>query len=289
MRAEKDVLCVRMFGNFSMEWNGRNLLAGAKATVSQFACLMQVLIHAGREGVGREELEQILFDERDVNDLHHAVRSVVYNAKRKLEKAGLPGRECIGQKEEGGYYWTGRVSVREDAALFEELYTKAERETEQEKKLALYQEACRCYTGEFLPSQAGTVWVFREAVRYRRLFGACVEKAACLLREKKEFAEMELLGRYASGIQPLSDWEIVTMEALAGLGQYKKARKLYEDTVDIYFREQGLRPSKKLTETFRKLGMKMEFQHGILNEIKQELAEGENFAWGGVFLFLSCI
>ena len=73
----------------------------------------------------------------------------------------------------------------------------------------------------------------------------------------QDFFQMEELGTYASKIDPLADWEILTMEALAGLDNYDEAQKLYDETVQFYFNEQGVHPSKKLMEQFSKLGNKI--------------------------------
>ena len=59
---------------------------------------------------------------------------------------------------------------------------------------------------------------------------------------------MEQLGRYAAKISPLSDWETVTMEALTALGSCEEARAFYDRTAELYFREQGLMPSERMTE-----------------------------------------
>ena len=76
----------------------------------------------------------------------------------------------------------------------------------------------------------------REARRYRNIFCACMEEAVRLLRASQDFPQMRELGNYATSISPLSDWETVTMEALVAMGRYEDARKLYNDTVDFYFR-----------------------------------------------------
>ena len=272
---------MRTLGGFSLSYNGKMLSGGAKSGESQFACLMQLLLHnllKGEEGVGRDVLEQTLFGDRDIEDIRHAVRSVVYNARRRLEAAGLPGAECIGQKK-GAYCWTGPVMVREDAAAFEKACRKADR-AQGEERLELYMEACRRYTGEFLPGQAGVLWVAQEARRYRAMFCSCVEKAAALLRARKDFLRMEKLGIHAAGVSPLADWEAVTMEALVSLGRHEEARKFYDDTVEFYLKEQGLHPSEKLTELSEKLGRQFGCRYNALEDIRGELSEG-NEIFGG--------
>ena len=87
---KQDVLYVRMLGGFSVTYNGKLIAGGSKASDSQFIDLLSILIHSGKNGVTRDRLEEVLFYERDISNVHHALQSVIYNTKKKLEKAGLP-------------------------------------------------------------------------------------------------------------------------------------------------------------------------------------------------------
>ena len=281
-REEGEGLClqVQMFGGFSLSWGGKLVSGSKKTSESQFNYLMQLLLHHGENGVSRDMLERVLFEDRDIQDIHHAARSVIYNAKRKLRAAGLPDVNYIEQRK-GICYWNPQVPVKEDAAEFERLYRQAEEASDREEKVKLYMEACHLYTGEFLPQQTGVVWVAQEAKRYRALFCSCVERAVRQLRLTQDFPQMEELGIYATAINPLSDWETVTMEALVAMGRYEDARRLYDDTVDLYFQEQGLRPSSRMMELFEKLGTQMEHQYDALDDIQRKLSEGGENAYGG--------
>ena len=88
---KENVLYVRMLGGFSVRWNGKLIAGGSKASGSQFAFLLQILIHNREKGVTRDRLEELLFEDRDINNLHHALQSVIYNAKKRLEADLPPG------------------------------------------------------------------------------------------------------------------------------------------------------------------------------------------------------
>lgn len=270
-KAQPDTLYARMLGGFSLQWNGKLIAGGSKGSESQFTYLLQILIHNREKGVSRDRLEELLFEDREVDNLHHALQSVIYNTKAKLKKAGLPPVNYIEQRK-GVFFWTQEIPLIEDASRFEALYREAEETADPDERLALYLDACHWYGGEFLPSQTAVIWAAREGRRYRELFCECVEKAAVILRMNQDYFQMEDLGLYAAKIDPLADWETVTMEALASLGRYEEARKLYDDTVQYYFAEQGLRPSKKLLEQFERLGAEMQHQHAALDFIQSELS-----------------
>lgn len=271
-----------MLGGFSIHWNGTLIAGGSKNSASQFMSLLQILIHSGSAGVTRDRLEEILFEDRELTNVYHALQSVIYNTKKRLEKAGLPKVNYIEQKK-GVFYWTGEIPVEEDAVEFEKLYRAAQAAEDRDEKTALYLDACHLYTGEFLPAQTGVIWAAQEARRYREIFCDSVEKAAELLRGSQDFFQMQELGNYAAKIDPLADWETITMEALVSLRRYDEARRLYDETVDFYFTEQGLRPSKKLMRQFERLGTEMRYQHAALDFIQAELS-GVNDDFPGGYL-----
>ncbi len=285
MRKEKEdnILHVQMFGSFSLTWNGKYITGGSRSSETQFAYLMELLLHHRKRGISREQLKRNLFEDRDVKDFHHAARSVIYNAKKKLREAGLPDVNYI-EQQGGIYYWTKEIPVEEDAAAFDELYTQAEQEPDSDKKLEMYLKACHCYTGEFLENQTAVVWVAQEAMRYRKVFSACAQQAVELLRKRQDYLRMEELGLYAANINPLADWESVTMEALLALGRTDEAIRLYEDTVELYFQEEGLRPSGRLMEMLEEMGTLIDHQYALLDVIQENLSEkDEDGKKGGYF------
>lgn len=109
---ESDILYIRMFGGFSLTWNGKQITGAGKSAESQFSYLMQLLLHEREEGVSRDRLEQILFEDREWH-VHHALRTVIYNARKKLRAAGLPESNYI-EQQDGRYYWTTDIPVVEE-------------------------------------------------------------------------------------------------------------------------------------------------------------------------------
>lgn len=274
----ENVLSVQMFDGFSLKWRGKELLGGPKSRGSQSACLLQLLLHRHKEGISRDRLEKALFEGREIDDIRHAVRSIIYNTKKKLKAAGLPVCDYIRQKS-GMFYWTEEIAVEEDAECFEQLVSQAAGE-EPEKRLEYLLRACECYKGEFLPGQAGSIWAAQEARRYQGMFFSCVEEAVILLRIQEDWPRMKELGLHAAKVSPFADWEVVTMEALVSMGQTGAARKLYDDTVALYIEEQGVRPSKKLLEN---LGNGLHRRYEVLDAIQSDLSE-ENAERGGGYL-----
>ena len=70
-------LKVRMLGRFSVSWNDEMIAGGSNYSESQFVYLMQILLHAGRKGVSRTALEEVLFEGREISNIRHATQSVI--------------------------------------------------------------------------------------------------------------------------------------------------------------------------------------------------------------------
>ena len=277
---QNDTLYINTFGGFSMTWNGKPLNAGPKGRDSQIVRLLEAVIHAGDAGFSRAELIETLFEDREIDDASHGLRTVLYNTRKMLEKEGLPKSAYI-ETREGSYYWTEEIPVIEDARTFSALYEEAENEKDPDIRLRLYQDAVHLYKGDFLPLQTQMIWVAQEDRRYRAVFESCVENAAALLRMNKDFNQLTALGTYAARIQPLAEWEALAMEGLIALGRDEEARRLYEKTEKYYMDELGFKPTFGTIEMLTRLGNQLEHQHALLDEIQGELTGAGEQIRGG--------
>ncbi len=274
----ENTIKVQMFGNFSMEYNSEPLVAEKMHKESQFNRLMQVMLHYSNSGVPKDKLEEMIIGDRDMDESHTSLRVIVYKSKQKLAKLGL-NQENIIRLEKGIYYWTPEIKVVEDAQIFLNYFNAAESleldeaEEVRERRLQLYLDACYLYKGEFLANYAGEQWVAQEAKKYRQVFKICVNRAAGILRAKKDWVSLEKLGLYVSNVEPFCDWEILTMEALVETAQFDKATDFYADVVDTYLKECGIYPSSKLMDIMDRLGDQMDHSVETLDTIQENLEE----------------
>lgn len=207
-----------------------------------------------------------------MENVHHALQSVIYNAKKRLEKAGLPDVNYI-EIRNGVVYWNDEIKVQEDATEFDQIYNRIKHEKNPDKKIKDLEKIFEIYTGEFLVKRQSVIWVAIEARRYEDMFRECVEEAAGLYREKQNYTQLEHLGVYASNIEPFSDWEVLTMEAMVALGRYEEATDLYAETAERYFEERGLKPSKRLLDSMNQLGNQVMHSYDVLDNIQHNLEE----------------
>lgn len=192
----QQVLYVKMFGDFSLKYQGRSLIAKKKKE-TQFALVLQLIFHSGEEGISREHLEKVLFGERTLDDANHAIHSLIYNIRKKLEQTGLPkGKYIISRR--GRFYWDKEIPFEEDAQLFEEYCSRACRAGDWEERIELCWKAALLYKGAFLKDSEQEGWVKEERERYHIMFRKLIEYMAELLRKKKAYIQLEKLGRHVS-------------------------------------------------------------------------------------------
>lgn len=265
------ILQVKTFGEFSITYNGKSLFE-RKIGETQFTSLVQLLIHERENGVSREQMETELFADREVENVHHALQSVIYNAKKRLRKAGLPDINYIEIKN-GIVYWTKEIEVWEDASEFERLYKEVENEKDTDARIMYLEQMFKIYSGEFLTTRQSVMWVAAEARRYEAMFRECVKEAAAIYRSRQEYMRLESLGKYAAAMEPFAEWEALNMEAMIALGRYEEATNLYADTAERYFKERGVKPSKKLLDSLNQLENQVIHSYEVLDNIQEGLKE----------------
>ncbi|MBE6042605.1 MAG: hypothetical protein E7220_08830 [Clostridiales bacterium] len=281
---ELNTLIVTMFGGFSMRYNGRELSLGSLSGL-QMVQLLQLLLHYRDQGVTRDMAKSVLFGDRDVDDVSHSLRNIIYNLRKKLKELGLPDSQYV-VKRKGVYYWTDDIPVILDAAEFEAAFDRAMETENDSKRINALTAACYKYTGRFLYGNETAVWSVNEGERYRELFGECVEELVDLLRDSHKYKLMYDIGVYATKVDPFAEWEIVTLEALSGLGKFDKTEAFYRQTVDAYTAEYGGRTNSYVREFVNRMGLKLVVDNESLEEIQQKLGNHSQLDNNGYYCTL---
>ena len=269
----KDMIYVRTFSGFSARYNGEEIARGGQGE-SQIGMLLLLLFHYGDTGVERSLIRTALFEDREIEDVSHAIRNVIYNMRKKLRELGLPEASYVRQTR-GVYYWTGEVGVEEDAHLFEAAYEEALAEDDPKLQADKLIACCYRYEGRFFAGIESVPWIFREAERYSAMFRDSVERACEYLRSRHRFKDMYDLASYAAGVDPFAEWEVPMMEALTNLGKYAEAEVLYDETVDNYIAEYGNRSNEYVRDLLKKLGEHYFRKYETISEIQGKLRSPE--------------
>ena len=279
-----NVLKVKTLGGFSITYDDREISFGHQ-NESQMVQLLQLVLHFRKQGVSRDLAKTVLFGDRDVDDVSHSIRNIIYNLRKKLRELGLPESQYI-CKRGGAYYWTDDIPVEEDADLFEDAFDDAMDVEDDEMRRDLLIDVTHMYSGRFLAGSESGAWSVQEAERYREIFTDCVNELADLLRDAHHYKTMLDIGTYAAAVDPFSEWEILTLEALSGLGRYDQTESFYRQTVDAYTNEYGGRANSYVRDFVSRIGLKLIVGNESIEEIQKKIGNGEDYDRKGYYCSL---
>lgn len=275
---------VKTFGGFSIRYKDSELSFGNQSE-SQMVQLLQLLLHFRRQGLSRDLAKAALFGDRDVDDVSHSIRNIIYNLRKRLRALGLPDSQYV-VKKKGVYFWCDDIKVIEDAAEFETAFDNAMNCEDNEQKIDMLTNACYMYAGRFLAGNESSVWSAQEAERYREIFSDCMIELTDMLRDAHKYKQLLDVSTYASKVDPFSEWEILTLEALGRLGKFDKTESFYRKTVDMYVKEYGGRANSYVREFINRIGLKLVVGHESLEEIQSKISNPEDYPREGYYCSL---
>ncbi|MBR3329881.1 MAG: hypothetical protein IKG25_01515 [Mogibacterium sp.] len=275
---------VKTFGGFSIRYKDSELSFGNQSE-SQMVQLLQLLLHFRKQGLSRDLAKAALFGDRDVDDVSHSIRNIIYNLRKRLKALGLPDSQYV-VKKKGVYFWCDDIKVIEDASEFETAFDNAMNCEDNEQKIEMLTNACYMYAGRFLAGNESSVWSAQEAERYREIFSDCVIELTDMLRDAHKYKQLLDVSTYASKVDPFSEWEIQTLEALGRLGKFDKTESFYRKTVDMYVKEYGGRANSYVREFINRIGLKLVVGHESLEEIQSKISNPEDYPREGYYCSL---
>lgn len=146
-------------------------------------------------------------------------------------------------------------------------------QTDPEAKIALLEQACSLYRGEFLPAMSGEAWVEVYRGMFQDLYLQSVRKLCALLKEAGAYEKVRSLCHEAMALYPLEEWAEIEIQCLITQKRYREAMQACHEAVSELYIKQGLRPSEKLSEQFEIISRRMNSVSMNLLEIKENLRE----------------
>ncbi len=270
---ERKVLKVRMLGAFEMEYENRQI-SFERNTLTKTNQLLQILLHAGKKGILREELTIRLFGREEVTKPSNSLRATVFRLRKLLLAAGFPEGDEYVHIKRGVYQWTNAIEVKLDAVFFEEQAKEALKELDKELRCRRLEQVCELYQGEFLP-QLEEEWARTCAAEYKKLYVQCMNELCTVLKSQQEYEKMYRLAGTAAALYPYDEWEIWQIDSLVLQNKKQEALVLYEKTIERLFQEKGLFPSAELTERMSQISLEMKERMEKIREIQMNLSESE--------------
>ena len=264
----------QFLGGFSLSYQGRELPISANPQTKTMQILL-VLLKAGRRGVERKDLLEILQGEngdreRGMNNF----RQRVYLMRKIMERSHFPEGKYIVQKN-GQYYFSLDYDLTSDTALLDELIDQMRNRPEPKEKQRLEWEYCQNYRGQFLPMLGGEAWAAEEEAHYQKWYFDSLSDLCSRLKNQGEYEKLLEMCTMASRIHPYDEWQAVQIDCLMALNRYHEAMKVYEEASDIFYEELGISTLEKTVARYRNRGGQMYFLANAMTGIKDVLMEDE--------------
>jgi len=260
---EKDnVIYISLLGSLEMKWKGKQLRLG-KNLSSKMLHLLLILLYSRETGIRREQLLEQLYMDSDVEQASNSLRAILFRLRRSLVAAGLPEGEYITTK--GGIYrWQpDQVEVELDVEKFQNRALEGFAEKNPERKEQLLAEACSLYRGEFLPSMIGDNWVAAANWKYQEIYFKCLRGLGRLWKPQGRYQELLVHCEQALAHYPYEEWQVMKMECLIGMKEYRRALEYYEQVAAQCQAEFGMMPPEAMTRLQR--SVKGMIQYGMSN------------------------
>ena len=268
---------IRMLGEFSLRTDNASISDAGNRSKKVWSLLAYLICNRDR-AIPQPKLISLLWgDEPDSDNPENALRITLHRLRAQLDQLWEgAGRELIVRKS-GGYAWNGAAGISLDCDRFEALCNTAA--TDEEERLQALLDALALYQGEFLPRQAGEMWVVPISTHFHNLNLQATLEAAALLSERGRHEEAAHICRATASAEPYHEpLHQILIQELAAAGDRKGAGAVYEALSKRLFDDFGIRPNEQTREIYRNAAHSPEDRALPMEEVLQHLQEPEGNA-----------
>ena len=285
-RKTADVLCIKMFGLFSISQIPAKALRDATAAsddassagialaridtftstepVAEITAslsgrahrlwlLVAYLIVNRDHGVSPQELIDLLWPEVTSNN----PASTLQNNVSRAREANFDGARDLIKHTDGLYYWAPERSTLLDIEIFE---TNARRigdflSADDAEGIELALETCKLYTGDFLSDATDITWCANLAVYYRTLYKRLCKTTIIALMEAGRLKEAQTLCLQVCVLDPAAEeFSLLLMQAYLADANPTAALEQYQTIANYLSQTYDIQPSAEL-ETQREIAL----------------------------------
>ena len=238
-------ISVQMLGEFCLEANGQTFSDKNSRSTKLTNVLCYLLLHRDRPVSQTELIETFWQNETQSNPLS-ALKMLILRIRNSLKPLlGEDANPIVSHR--GAYRWNDEIPCRVDAEDFETFCHAAERAASNEEKMAQYAKAMALYRGDFLPERANLTWVIPFNIHLHMRYVTAVKKYSALLEKAGDFLEMERISQQALTTDHTDEsLNVLLIRAMVLLKKHSAALTHYKRTVDMLYRDLGVRPSEEL-------------------------------------------
>lgn len=289
-RKTNDVLCIKMFGSFSISQIPAKALRDATAAsddassagialarIDTFTSaepmaeitaslsgrahrlwlLVAYLIVNRDHGVSPQELIDLLWPEVTSNNPASTLQNNVSRARALFSEANFDDARDLIKHTDGLYYWAPERSTLLDIEIFE---TNARRigdflSADDAEGIELALETCKLYTGDFLSDATDITWCANLAVYYRTLYKRLCKTTIIALMEAGRLKEAQTLCLQVCVLDPAAEeFSLLLMQAYLADANPTAALEQYQTIANYLSQTYDIQPSAEL-ETQREIAL----------------------------------
>ncbi len=271
-------LRIMTLGDFKVTYNDHSLTDEHGSSLKLWE-LFKFFITYRDELILPEKIIDSIWPDADYQDPKRTLRALVFRLRKILsEYSGHDGKDVITHTH-GCYKLVSNKFSYIDVVEYEEYFEEAFAISKQNpsKAIQLYYKAINIYKKGYLAESYEHEWLVPARNYYRRIFLQSVLEISELLKKEKEYQQISVICQDALKYERLEEGiHFKYIEALAAMGRVKQAQNHYEYVVDLFEREQGVKPSDALTHLYRLLFVKADKIGLDMVPISESLKEDSN-------------
>lgn len=271
MAETSGILKIQLLGDFRMWWGDEEILLKSGSTTKAMQILQLLLFYAPKRISSGSLIAQI-FAYDDILSPSNNLKAYISLLRRQLRNHGLPAEEYI-DFVNGGYVWSCPLPISVDVHNFERAIKKVDSCNNPDSKIALYEEASRLYTGEFLTELVGIDWVSPLNIYYSDLYGRVMRSLSSLYQAKGDYEQVLSVAERAEKMLHTDEWQLLRMKSLMKLERWDQAKQVYMDAVAVMAKEYGLKPSEEMLEQYRIISSQLSNALGTFHDMLDSLRE----------------
>ncbi len=244
-------LNIQMLGGFSLSREDARISVGGRP--QKLCLLLSFLILERPRPVPWEELAGLIWRDKSVDSSSlNALKAILHRARSWLDQLGEGTGRTLILTRQGCCQWNPEQPVTLDAEEFSRLIRAGE-QAPAEERLELWVRALELYRGDFLPALGSCPWAASVSADLHEKYLRASLQVLPLLDGQGRTQEAAELAGSVFALEPLREelcrWR---METLLRLERRKEAARTYEDFQERLLASQGIMPSDRLRELYRK-------------------------------------
>ncbi|MCL2772875.1 MAG: winged helix-turn-helix domain-containing protein [Oscillospiraceae bacterium] len=244
---------VYTLGKFEVYSKGEILTEDNKRSIRMWNLFKYIFTHR-KKMLSPGELIDVLWEEDSCENPEKALQNLIYRLRQSLT-AAIAADDLI-LFMQGCYKWNEKIPVWIDCDAMIEYSVKGKEllSASPHEARNCFEKVIELYNGDYFSEIMYDMWVVPSRTTYRKVYVDCVMLLLELLDDLKDSEAIIRVCNHFFNYEYLDERvNIYFLNALISLNKKQEAQKHYNRTVDLMYKELGIRPSFEFTEIQKKI------------------------------------